>query len=106
VDCERVVEYILRPVNSQAREGCTTAIGQVEWVVFERHIQKIFAGRSKDDLNQRRSNMVKANKANESVHGRCAAGTPSWPVNLCDGVAYSSGRTITQFLFGGFWSQN
>jgi len=30
--------------------------------------------------------MVKANKATESAHERCAAGRP---VNLCDDVAYS-----------------
>jgi len=64
---------------------------RVEWGIRGTH-PKVFAKRSKDDLNQRRrSNMVKANKANESVHERCAAGTQSGPVNLCDDVAYTPG---------------
>jgi len=61
------------------------------WGVFEGRHPRFCAGRGNDDLNQRRSNMVKANKANESVHGRCAVHTPSRPVNLYDEVGYSSG---------------
>jgi len=91
MDRERADEDILRTVSSQLNEEKAARpksdYAQLDELnaVIEEHIQNFFAGKSNDDLDQRRGNVV---MADHSVHECVAAGTPGWskPVILSDYV--------------------
>jgi len=81
MDRERADEGIMRTVCSQLKEE-KAARPKSDYVqldelkaVIEEHIQNFFAGKSNDDIDQRRGNVV---TADHSVHESVVAGTPGW----------------------------
>jgi len=81
MDRERADENILMTVSSQLKEeeaarqkSDYTQLDELN-AVIEEHIKNFFAGKSNDDLDQRRGNVV---TADHSVHECVVAGTFSW----------------------------
>jgi len=91
MDRERADEDILRNVSSQlkqeraARQKSDYAQLDELNAVFEEHIQNFLTGKSNDNLDQRKGNVV---KADHSVQECVVVDKPGWgkPVNLCDPV--------------------